>query len=80
MKNHSEIAQREKEEDSLTLCSKLDYNIANAQHTQLMRQDAGIHTIIETISTAPTRLSFSTAKTRLMLSSSTMSQKRSTIS
>lgn len=58
----------------------MDYNIANAQHTQLMRQDAGIHTIIETISTAPTRLSFSTAKTRLMLSSSTMSQKRSTIS
>ncbi len=48
--------------------------------TQLMRQEAGIQRRVETINTAPTKLSLSIAKTRLMLSSSTISQNRSTIS
>lgn len=48
--------------------------------TKLMRQEAGIHNNIETTSTAPTKLSFKTANTRLMLSSSTISQNLSTIS
>ena len=48
--------------------------------TQLMRQEAGIHRSVETINTAPTRLSFNIDKTRLILSSSTISQNRSTMS
>lgn len=55
-------------------------NIKIGLLTQLMRQEAGIHRSVETINTAPTRLSFNIDKTRLILSSSTISQNRSTIS
>ena len=48
--------------------------------TQLIKHEAGIHNVADTMMMAPTRLSLRTVRTRLMLSSSTMSQKRSTMS